>query len=207
MSTLTLLSACTAPKAREIDCACSRGALQVLGELDSGVSVASTTASSPFGNCDRCLVRHLADQQVRLERATAPILKDDLRLNGDSVIRAVQCFDEIRILLGHKPTPDLPGPGQLTIIRVEFFVQDKEALDLRPHHLWIVRQTGIDASNFSLHEIVDLWPGREIGIARVGQPAAFCPVANRLEVDIDKSPHERSLLAMDNSLFDEWAEF
>src|SRR5262249_31985357 len=205
--TLTLLSACTAPKASEICCACSRGALPVLGELDCGVSVASTTASSPFGNCDRCLVRHLADQQVRLERATAAILKDDLRLDGDSVIRAVQCFDEIRILLGHKPTPDLPGPGQLTIIRVEFFVQDQEALNLRPHHLWIVRQTGIDAGNFSLDEIVDLWPGSEIGIARVGQTPALGPVAHRLEVNIDKNPHERSLLAMDNGLFDERAKF
>src|SRR4029453_7277284 len=57
------------------------------------------------------------------------------------------------------------------------FMENKEAADLGPCHLWIVRQTGIHARNFPLDEVVDLGPGCQISIARVGQATALGPVA------------------------------
>ena len=70
-----------------------------------GVSGACTMASSPFDCCGQCFWSHITDQQVRLERATAPVLKDDLRLDRDPVISTIQCLYETRIFFGHKPTP------------------------------------------------------------------------------------------------------
>ena len=66
-------------------------------------------------------------------------------------------------------------------------MEDEEAADLGPRHLWIVRQMSIHTSNFPLDEIVDLWPSCEISIARVGQSTALGPVTYRPEVDVDES--------------------
>src|SRR6266571_1357915 len=207
ISTLTSLSACTAPKARAICCACSKGAFPSLGAGCNCRSVTSATAVSSLGDCYRCFWSHVTNQQFCFERAAPSVLKDHLGLDRHTVISAIQGLDERRILLRHKATPDFPGTGQLAIIRVELFMEDEEATDLGPRHLWIVRQTGIHARNFPLDEIVDLWSRGKISIARVSQATALGPVAHRPEVDVDKGPDKGPLLAIYHSFFDERTKF
>src|SRR5215831_7214256 len=207
ISTLTSLSACTAPKARAICCTCSKGALLSLGPVCTCRSAASATAISSLGDGYWCLWSHVTDQQLCLERAAPSVLKDHLGLDRHAVIRAIQGLDQRRILLSHKATPDFAGPSQLAIIRVELFMEDEEAADLGPRHLWIVRQTGIHARNFLLDELVDLRPRCQISIARVGQATALGPVAYRPEVDVDKGPDKGPLLAIHHSFFDERTKF
>src|SRR5215813_8416159 len=204
ISTLTSLSACTAPKARAICCTCNKGTLLGLGAGCDSRSMPSTTAASSLGDGYRGCGSHVTDQQLCLERPTPSVFKDYLGLDRHTVISTIQGLNERRILLSHKATPDFPGTGQLSIIRVELFMEDEEAADLSPRHLWIVRQTGIHARNFPLDESVDLWPSRQISIARVGQAAALGPVAYCLEVDVDEGPYKRPLLAIHHGLFDEW---
>src|SRR2546421_1694561 len=207
ISTLTSLSACTAPKARAICCACSKGAFPSLGAGCNGRSVTSATAVSSLGDCYRCFWSHVTDQQLCFERAAPSVLKDHLGLDRHTVISAIQGLDERRILLRHKATPDFPGTGQLAIIRVELFMKDEEAADLGSRHLWIVHQTHIYARNFLLDEVVDLWPNCQIRIARVSQSTAFGPVSYGSEVDVDEGPDKRPLLAIHHSFFDERTKF
>src|SRR5262249_45112750 len=149
-------------------CACSKGALLSLGAGCDCRSATSATTVSSLGDSYRCFWSHVTDQQLCLEHAAPSVLKDHLGLDRHAVIRAIQGLDERRILLCHKATPDFAGTGQLAIIRVELFMEDEEAADLGPCHLWIVRQTHIHARNFLLDEVVDLWPRCQISIARVG---------------------------------------
>src|SRR5216683_3113591 len=207
ISTLTSLSAWTAPKARAICCTCSKGALLALGAVCNCRSATSATAVSSLGDCYRCLWSHVTDQQLCLECTAPSVLKDHLGLDRHAVIRAIQGLDERRILLSHKATPDFAGTGQFSIIRVELFMEDEEAADLGPRHLWIVRQTGIHARHFPLDEIVDLWPSCQISIARVGQSTALGPVAYRPEVDVDEGSYKGPLLAIHHSFFDERTKF
>src|SRR6266699_342404 len=102
ISTLTSLSACTAPKARAICCACSKGTLLSLGTVCDGLSMPSATAAPSLGDCYRCFWSHVMDQQLCLERAAPSVLKDHLGLNRDAVIRAIQGLNQHRILLSHK---------------------------------------------------------------------------------------------------------
>src|SRR4029453_4068121 len=102
ISTLTSLSACTAPKARAICCACSKGALLSLGPVCNCRSAASVTAVSSLGDDYWCLWSHITDQQLCLERAAPSVLKDHLGLDRHAVIRAIQGLDERRILLSNK---------------------------------------------------------------------------------------------------------
>src|SRR5262249_22777418 len=76
ISTLTSLSAWTAPKASAICCTCSKGVLLTLAGLLG--CVASAMASSSSGNRERSLCTNLADQQVGLECPAPPVLEDDL---------------------------------------------------------------------------------------------------------------------------------
>src|SRR5215831_5274046 len=101
-----------------------------------------------LGNCYRYVWSHVTDQQLCLERAAPSVLKDHLGLDRHAVIRAIQGLNERRVFLSHKATSDLPGTGQLAIIRVELFMQDEETSDLGFCHLWIVRQTRIHTRNF-----------------------------------------------------------
>src|SRR5262249_7785557 len=207
ISTLTSLSACTAPKARAICCTCSKGALLSLGAGCDALSASSATAISSLGDCYRCFWSHVTDQQLCLERAAPSVLKDHLGLDCHAVIRAVQGLDERRIFLSHKATPDFAGTGQLAIIRVELFMEDEEAADLGPRHLRIVCQIDIHARNFPLDEIVDLWPSCEISIARIGQSTALGPVAHGPEVDVDEGSYKGPLLAIHHRFFDERTKF
>src|SRR5438309_8637146 len=195
MSMLTSLSACTAPKARAICCACSKGTRLSPGAGCAALSATSATAVSSSGNGYRCLCSHVTDQQLCLQRAAPSVLKEHLGLDRYAVISAVQGLDKCRILLSHKATPDFAGTSQLTIIRVKLFMEDEKATDLGPRHLRIVCQTGIHARNFPLDEVVDLWPRRQIRIARVGQATALGPVAYGPEVDVDEGPDKGPILA------------
>jgi len=118
--------------------------------------VASAITASPLRHYHRCLYTDVADEQHCLEYPSTPVLKDDLGLDRDLVIGAVECFHEVSVFLGHKVTPYLTGPGQLPIIRIEFLGQNEEAPDLRPGHLRILCQARIDPGNFSLNEVVNL---------------------------------------------------
>src|SRR5262249_27359436 len=111
ISTLTSLSACTAPKARTIRCACSKGTLLSLGPVCNCRSAAPSTAISSLGDGYWYLWSHVTDQQLCLEHAAPSVLKDHLGLDRHTVIRAIQGLDELRILLSHKATPDFPGTG------------------------------------------------------------------------------------------------
>src|SRR4029450_7178372 len=127
ISTLTSLSACTAPKARAICCTCSKGTRLSLGAGRDALSITSATAASSLGDGYRCFWSHITDQQLCLERPTPPVFKDHLGLDCHAVIRAIQGLNERRILVRHKAASDLPGTGQLSIIRVEFFMENEEA--------------------------------------------------------------------------------
>src|SRR5215468_1941724 len=126
-------------------CACSKGALLSLGAGCDALFASSATAVSSSGDCYRYFWSHVTDQQLCLERAAPSVLKDHLGLDRHAVIRAIQGLNECRVFLSYKATSDFPGTGQLAIIWVEFFMQDEEATDLGPRHLWIVRQARIHA--------------------------------------------------------------
>src|SRR5262245_46564276 len=153
ISTLTSLRACTAPKARAICCTCSKGTLLGLGAGCAGLSLPSATAASSLGDGYRGCWSHITHQQLCLERPAPSVFKDYLSLDRHTVISAIQGLNERRILLTHKATPDFPSTGQLSIIWVELFMQNEEAADLGPSHLWIICQTGIHTRNFPLDKI------------------------------------------------------
>src|SRR5262245_57833156 len=90
ISTLTSLSACTAPKARAICCTCNKGTLLTLGAGYDGLSTTSATAALSLGDSYRCFWSHVTDQQLCLERPTPPVFKDHLGLDRHAVIRAIQ---------------------------------------------------------------------------------------------------------------------
>src|SRR5215510_322197 len=92
ISTLTSLSACTAPKARAICCICSKGGLWSVGAGCDALSITSATATSSLGDGYRCFWSHITDTQLCLERPTPPIFKDHLGLDRHTVIRAIQGF-------------------------------------------------------------------------------------------------------------------
>src|SRR5712691_8233755 len=107
ISTLTSLSTWTAPKASSICCTCSKGALLTLGVLLG--CVASATVSSSSSNYHRCLCTDVTDEQRCLECPSTPVLKDDLGLDRDLLIGAVECFYEVSVFLGYKAPPHLTG--------------------------------------------------------------------------------------------------
>src|SRR5215475_195799 len=87
ISTLTSLSACTAPKARSICCACSKGALLSLGAVCHCRSATSATVVSSLGDYYQSFWSHVTDQQLCFERAAPSVLKDHLSLDRHTVIR------------------------------------------------------------------------------------------------------------------------
>src|SRR4029453_2432884 len=109
ISTLTSLSACTAPKARAICCTCNKGALLALGAVCGGLSITSATAAPSLGDGYRCFWCHITDQQLCLKRTTPSVFKDHLGLDCHAVIRAIQGLNERRILVRHKAASDFPG--------------------------------------------------------------------------------------------------
>src|SRR4030095_14401951 len=138
-STLTSLSACTAPKARAICCTCSKGTLLGLGAGCNGFSLPSATATLSLGDGYRGCWSYVTDQQLCLERPTPSVFKDYLGLDRHTVISTIQGLNECRILLRHKATPDFSGTGQLSSVQIKFLVEDEEAGNLGPRPLWIVR--------------------------------------------------------------------
>ncbi len=94
--------------------------------------------------------------QLRPNRATTTVFKHDLRLDRDTIIIAVEGCNQVAVLLRDNPSAHFTRPSQFTVIRIELFMQNEKALNLRPSHLWLLGQTRIHALDFALNQVVDL---------------------------------------------------
>src|SRR5712691_1441292 len=79
---------------------------------------------------------HILDADVCADLDGAAVLVGHLGLDGNVVGLAIQGLDEGRVLLGDVSPADLPGAGDLLIVRVQLFVQDQEPPDARGLEQW-----------------------------------------------------------------------
>src|SRR5690606_28955738 len=97
----------------------------------------------------------------------------------------VDGVDEGAELLADESPPDLSGRGHLAVVLVQLLREDPEGANLlRP------RQVCIRLLDRLLHELLDLWLGRQIDVLRVADLPAKCPVAHNLEIDLDQGRDE-----------------
>src|SRR5712691_11052845 len=96
ISTLTSLSAWTAPKARAICCACSKGARLAIGAVNDALSALSATAISSLGDCTWCVWRRVAAEKHATLVEALYVSDDRVTVETQVVIRAIQGLDERR---------------------------------------------------------------------------------------------------------------
>src|SRR2546428_3376897 len=137
----------------------------------------------------------LADAHVGADGPRAPVLVGDLRLDLRAVAVAVEGLDEGRVLLADVAAAHLTRPRDLLVVGVELLVQDQELPDLGPLEHLVLQQAAIDALDLLLDQLVDFRLLAEVGIARIGNPAALRPVPDRGEIDVHERGDVRAVLA------------
>src|SRR5262249_54576542 len=180
ISRLTWWSASSAPKRTLTPSTTSKGP----------AAAVVTTGPSPREHSG-----HVLDPDVRADHSRAAVLVGHLRLDLGAVAVAVERVDQCRVLPGHVASTDLARPRDLLVVRIELLVQDEEPPDLRGLQLLVLLEAAVHALDLAADEVVDLGLLAEIGVARIGNPPALCPVPDGGEVDVHQRGHERPVLA------------
>src|SRR5215471_18770691 len=144
---------------------------------------------------------HILDTRSRLDRGLPPILVGD---GGGQLYlgaAAVEGVDHRGVLLRHEAAAHLAGACHLRVVGLEILGEEEEAADLRA-----VGQGLIGFGDLARDELPHLGLLGEIRVGRVGQPAAFRPVAHRGKIDGDHGGHEGLLVPEAHRLPDVRAE-
>ncbi|KAG1444629.1 hypothetical protein G6F57_017771 [Rhizopus arrhizus] len=110
-----------------------------------------------------------ADLQVGRDLAGASVFELHFGLDELRLLAAEQGVDQHAVLLRDEGAAHLARAGQFVVVRLR-----------------VGGQVGIDLFHAFRDQLIDLVLGRQVGIAGVGQPAAFGPVAHGFQIDVDE---------------------
>src|SRR5215207_1638907 len=165
----------------------------------SSSPIAGSRSRSFQGASGRC---RAMDGDGGIERAPAAIFERDLHAQLNLLGVAVECFDDLGILLGDEVAANLAGARHLGVVGFELLVDKQD-----PAHAYRVRKRQVDLCDLVEDETGDLGLAAEIHEAGVGKAAPLCPIADRAQVDGDHRRNERAAVAEGDRLADERAEF
>ena len=123
-----------------------------------------------------------------------------------SCFAGIQRLNEYRVLLGDEAATYLACTGQLVIIRIELFVQDQKAVNLRVRQQRIMREIGVYLLHAICDQLVHRRLTRQIGIAAIRKIATLGPVADGFHVDIDERVAACLAVAKSHRFLDEREE-
>ena len=83
-------------------------------------------------------LRHVVDRDVGGDHALAAVLEGDLGLRENLGRAVVERLDQRRVAPADRAPPHFLGPRELSVIRIELFVEDQEAAYLAPRHGWLL---------------------------------------------------------------------
>src|SRR6516164_9163412 len=142
------------------------------------------------------------DRELGAHIALAAVLEGDFGLDAARRAVRIKRIDQRLVAGGDDPAAHLARTGELAIIGVELFVQDQKAADLRAGDGWLGGEVIIYLLDADLQQIVDRILSGEILIRGVGEVAPLRPVADRLEVEVEKRDDKRPAVAEHHRFLD-----
>src|SRR5262249_15545004 len=114
----------------------------------------------------RCL--RVANLELGLEHALAPVLEDDVTFDARALGAAIKRVDERIEALADDAPAHLARPRQLAVVRVELFMEDEEAAELRAGEMRLGCEIAVHLLDAPPNEIVDAIEARQLLIAAIG---------------------------------------
>src|SRR5450830_781428 len=148
----------------------------------------------------------VGDLQIGRNHALAAVFEFHLRLDVLRLLARVERFDQHAVFLGNKTAPYFAGTREFVIVRIQFFMQNQKAMNLRIGQQRILHQISVDLFDAFGNQGIDTLMRSQIGVSAVGEVASFGPVADGIHVNIDEGSALLALVAEDDRFLDERKE-
>ena len=105
--------------------------------------------------CLRCESLRIADLDIGRNSAYAAICVTHFGIDMPHGTAVVQRLHEASETAGNYIAADFSHTGELTVIRLQAFLQQQEAVNLRMRELWVLRQCGVRRGDDVANQAVD----------------------------------------------------
>ena len=171
-----------------------RGVARLLGKRAHSAASARTPG---YGG-----LRHVVDRDVGGDHALAAVLEGDLGLGEDLGRAVVERLDQRKVAPADRAPPHFLGPRELSVVRIELFVEDQEAADLARPPWSAPGEVLVHLAHVRRHDARDVRMGRELLVGAVGDVVPLRPARHRHEVDVDEGADHVAPVAERHHLLD-----